>query len=232
VLDHFSLEDLAADAAALLDHLAMERAVVVGTSAGGPIALQFALLWPERVVGLALPNTGAGLMCEPPAGYTKPYPEGVRRRLARVRSFLQQVEGARAMGDRAWFESRKEMVRNPPPPPGSVDPPEEQAARVRMALAEIDDETLFRTYTGMLRNYEAYAGKDFTSRLGEIRMPAFIVHGTADMAVPIEYSEALREGIPHADYHTIEGAGHGILASGEAQRLLRDWVLRLAAAQH
>ena len=55
-----------------MDHIKVERAVIVGTSAGGPIALEFALSWPERVIGLALPNTGPGLMCGPPAGYAEP----------------------------------------------------------------------------------------------------------------------------------------------------------------
>lgn len=227
VLDAFSLEDIAGDAAGLLDHFEVERAVVVGSSAGGPIALQFALLWPERVIGLALPNTGPGLMCEPPLGHSEPYSEGVTRRLARVRSFLEQAEGAREMGDRAYFESRKEILRNPPLPPGSATPPPERAARVREALAAVDDDTLFTYYIGMLRNYEACAGRDFTSRLAELSMPTFIVHGTADLAVPIEYAEVLKAGIAHADYHAIEGAGHGIMGNAEAQKLLREWILKL-----
>jgi pimeloyl-ACP methyl ester carboxylesterase len=226
VLEPFTLEDIAADAAALLDHFDVERAVVVGSSAGGPIALQFALLWPERVIGLALPNTGPGLMCEPPAGYGEPYSAGVMRRLARVRSFLEQVEGARKMGDRAYFESRKEVLRNPPVPPGSAAPAPERA-RAREALAAIDDETLFRRYIGMLRNYAAYAERDFTARLGELTMPTFIVHGTDDLAVPIEYAETLKVGIGHAEYHVIQGAGHGIMRNPEAQRLLRDWIIKL-----
>lgn len=53
----FSLEDCAEDAAALLRHLGIERAVVVGYSMGGPIA---ALLWkhhPDLVSGLVLEAT-------------------------------------------------------------------------------------------------------------------------------------------------------------------------------
>jgi 3-oxoadipate enol-lactonase len=53
----FSLEDCADDAAALLRHLGVERALVVGYSMGGPVAM---LVWhrhPELVAGLVLEAT-------------------------------------------------------------------------------------------------------------------------------------------------------------------------------
>jgi pimeloyl-ACP methyl ester carboxylesterase len=59
--DDFSYWDSAEDLRALLDHLEIERAVVGGMSQGGFSALRFALRYPERVVGLVLLNTQAGL---------------------------------------------------------------------------------------------------------------------------------------------------------------------------
>src|SRR5215471_983971 len=38
--DHYTIDDLAADALALLDHVGATSTIVVGSSAGGPIALQ------------------------------------------------------------------------------------------------------------------------------------------------------------------------------------------------
>jgi pimeloyl-ACP methyl ester carboxylesterase len=57
----FDYWDLAEDLAALLDHLGVRRAVVGGMSAGGFISLRFALRHPERVLGLVLIDTQAGL---------------------------------------------------------------------------------------------------------------------------------------------------------------------------
>ena len=56
-LDPFRLADCAGDAAALLAHLGVERAVAVGYSMGGPIASLLARDHPERVSGLVLSAT-------------------------------------------------------------------------------------------------------------------------------------------------------------------------------
>ena len=50
----YTMEDIAADIAALLDHLEIQRAAIVGHSMGGYVALAFARLFPERVSGLGL----------------------------------------------------------------------------------------------------------------------------------------------------------------------------------
>ena len=49
-----SVADVAADTAAVLDHLGADRAYVVGHSGGGPHALACAALLPDRVIGTAL----------------------------------------------------------------------------------------------------------------------------------------------------------------------------------
>ena len=54
-----TIERLARDLWALLDHLGIERAVVCGCSLGGVIALWLAVNRPERLTGVVLANTGA-----------------------------------------------------------------------------------------------------------------------------------------------------------------------------
>lgn len=53
----YTMEDFALDVAALLDHLDIQKAAVVGHSMGGYAALAFARLYPERVSGLGLVST-------------------------------------------------------------------------------------------------------------------------------------------------------------------------------
>lgn len=50
----YSMEDIASDIAALLDHLEIQKTAIVGHSMGGYVALAFARLYPERVSGLGL----------------------------------------------------------------------------------------------------------------------------------------------------------------------------------
>jgi 3-oxoadipate enol-lactonase len=50
----FSIDASTRDLAALLDHLAVNRAVLVGQSFGGLVAQKFSRRWPERVSGLVL----------------------------------------------------------------------------------------------------------------------------------------------------------------------------------
>ncbi|MBN1811090.1 MAG: alpha/beta hydrolase [Anaerolineae bacterium] len=60
-----AIEDYAADVVAFLDAVGIERAVVVGHSMGGAIALTMALDSPERVAGIVLIATGARLRVAP-----------------------------------------------------------------------------------------------------------------------------------------------------------------------
>ncbi|PUA82801.1 alpha/beta fold hydrolase [Nocardioides currus] len=56
----YSLWDSARDQLALMDHLDIDRAVLVGMSQGGLLSLRTALLAPERVLGLVMLSSQAG----------------------------------------------------------------------------------------------------------------------------------------------------------------------------
>jgi 3-oxoadipate enol-lactonase len=54
-----TMDEMARDVAALLDHLDVEQAVVCGLSMGGYVAFEFMQLFPTRVRGLVLAGTRA-----------------------------------------------------------------------------------------------------------------------------------------------------------------------------
>ncbi len=65
----FSLEEMARDAAGLLDRLGIRRCVLGGHSMGGMVAQRFALLFPERVERLILSGTSAKTVAGPRMGF-------------------------------------------------------------------------------------------------------------------------------------------------------------------
>ncbi|MEE8541400.1 MAG: alpha/beta hydrolase [Desulfobacterales bacterium] len=53
----YTTQDMAHDVLGLLDHMEIDRAHLLGTSMGGMIAQQIALLAPERIMSLILAST-------------------------------------------------------------------------------------------------------------------------------------------------------------------------------
>jgi pimeloyl-ACP methyl ester carboxylesterase len=221
ILEPYTLEDLAADARALLDRLGIERAIVIGDSMGGMVAQQYALSFPETVIALALVETGVDLMDDTVWG----------------KQMRDEVAWAERDGAAAVFEARRDRLRNPPAPPATQEFPQELAERVRAqqsayadAVAQISDDELLTYFAGALRNEAAFIGYDFENDLGAFSMPVCVIHGNADRVVPLDLGQELRDWIPGAEFHEIEGGTHGILAFAAAAEALRDWVLRMATA--
>src|SRR5687767_11535589 len=63
-VDTPTMDDYASDIAGLLDQLGIQKAVIVGHSMGGYVALAFAKLYPDRVSGLAL--ISSQVIADPP----------------------------------------------------------------------------------------------------------------------------------------------------------------------
>jgi pimeloyl-ACP methyl ester carboxylesterase len=49
---------------------------------------------------------------------------------------------------------------------------------------------------------------DVTSKLGHIKVPALVVHGDLDMAIPLDRARLLAQGLPRAELAVIAGGGH------------------------
>ena len=76
----------------------------------------------------------------------------------------------------------------------------------------------------------ATQGFDFVGRLGELTMPALVVHGDADEVIEIAAVDAFRQGLPHAQVAIFEGAGHLLLVEAP-KRLYETVVAFLKAAR-
>ncbi len=55
---------------------------------------------------------------------------------------------------------------------------------------------------------ECMEGIDIESRLGQLPMPALVIHGSRDAITPLSSSQILAARLPHATLAVIDGAGH------------------------
>ena len=88
----YTLEDMADDAAALLDHLGIDRAHIVGGSMGGMIAQIFAARFPERTKTLGVIFSSNNQAMLPPPG-----PEQLRALLQRPADSTREAIVANAV---------------------------------------------------------------------------------------------------------------------------------------
>jgi len=179
----YTTEALAADLRAVLDAAGVESAHVVGASMGGMIAQQFALAG-DRVTSLTLLCTTHG---GPDA---VPTPEETQARMYDVPGGLDEREHRRykmrpAMSEDFWAENDHVIER-------IID------WRIESDASE----------QAIAWQSAAVADFDASDRLGEIHVPALVLHGSADRVVPVENGRLLAEGLPNAEYHELDGAPH------------------------
>jgi pimeloyl-ACP methyl ester carboxylesterase len=215
----YRLEDLASDAAGLLDHLGIDRAIVVGDSLGGMVAQRFALRRPERTIGL--------LLCETA-------PRMIRRRLI----VAAAIAASRFLPPRLFYRLFKRRVLNPPryAPVGpaareSQASRDERWASYLKQLRAMPEADLYRYSVGLFRTYAACFGRDFSPELGRLSaLPVHIFHGTSDTVVPFSGGEWLHRCIPNSHLHALEGLGHGLFYYDAARVRVREVVEQVAAA--
>ncbi len=225
----YSLDDLAADLRVLLLTLGISRSVVIGSSAGGPVAITYALAYPEAVTALVLPNTSARLWRHPERDRPA---EGVRRRSA-----LLQQKGPEAAYGLIEEERKNNAAVNISPRGRGPVPPEmaeelaDRERRTQELVAALPRSARMQYDLGELLNQAAYLDSDLRPRLGELRMSAMVLHGDADTQVPYELGRELAGGIPGAEFVTVPGAGHGVMQWDTAIQSIRSFCDRVVLAK-
>ncbi|MGE0641155.1 MAG: alpha/beta fold hydrolase [Thermoanaerobaculia bacterium] len=184
-----TVERMAADTLALLDHLGWESAHVVGHSLGGQIALELALTAPARVRSLSL-------LCTFARGR-----DAMALDLGRVWTGLRTFVGTRGMRRRAFLNLV--MPRTELRHVDRDDLAEELGELFGHDLA--DHPPIEMKQLGALRRYDA------SSRLAELEgIPTLVVSGHEDRIASPASGLALSAGIPGSLYVEIPQAGHGL----------------------
>ena len=207
--DGYDMANCAKDLRELLAHLGIGKAHILGSSAGGPIAMQFALDYPQLTDTLILINT---------MSYSEEAQQEIRRQeLRRLKERIAAVGRSGAV-EQALSDRFPQMA---------ADDPERFARIAAENLARID---------GIAATQQAYLdiGDSLESRLSELKMATLVVHGDADSRIPVECGRSLASGIAGAELHEIPGAEHGLMtneAAGETQRIVLDFLRRSSASR-
>jgi len=173
----YPTRQMADDAAALLAHLDVERAHVVGSSMGGMIAQELALAYLALVGHLVLYGTFA----RPRRAVMDPW-------LTFVARWAERLDPAAvALGWLPWLYT----------PAFLVDPD-----RVEAALAWQNPYSA--PAHGIAGQADAARTHDTLDRLPRIAAPTLVLVGDEDMFTPLYYSQELAKGISGARLHVLE----------------------------
>jgi 3-oxoadipate enol-lactonase len=177
----FSVDDLCDDAIALLDHLGVITAAVVGCSMGGYVALSIAARHPARLSALLLCDTRADADGE--------------TALANRQAAIDEI---RAHGPDAYLEGVAVRL---------CGRSASEAVRAEVQAAALASSTDFRRALPV--TLEALRGRaDRMALLSSLRLPALVVVGEEDTVAPPEHARQMQRAIPGAELATIPGSGH------------------------
>ena len=181
---HYTLEQMADDAIAVLDHLGIDRAHVVGASMGGAISQIIGLQHPDRVLSLTLACT---------ACRNHPW----RRELLAGWATAATERGVGAMAAEAarWVIGPRSFRRLLP------------------AFGWLGPLAMGRTAHAFVSQVRAILEVDesVADRLSEVTAPTLVLVGNQDILTPRGDSEEIADRLPNSELVVISGAAHGFM---------------------
>jgi pimeloyl-ACP methyl ester carboxylesterase len=184
----YTMQAVAGDALAVLDHLEWDHAHVVGVSMGGMIAQELALRHRARVRSLSLIATHAG-------GWKALLPTRRGLKLFLRANAASGPERIDVLSKLLYTETFRLS-------------PEIEQLHAEM-LANIAAPAAAR---GRIAQFAAVARHQTASRLGELGdLPTIIIRPGQDVLIRPSESDRLKRLLPHAELHSFANAGHGLI---------------------
>jgi pimeloyl-ACP methyl ester carboxylesterase len=185
----YTLSDIAADAAGLLDALGIDSAHILGASMGGMIAQLVALEHRSKVRSMTILFSTPG------------DPDLPRSTREAQEALLALPSG----DDRASVIEHVLVSRTAYGSKGIA----QNADRVAQHIGQCYDRMYYPE--GALRHWSAIlAERPRGERLRKLDLPALVLHGLDDTLIPPAHGRRIAECIPGAVYHEIAGWGHDI----------------------
>jgi pimeloyl-ACP methyl ester carboxylesterase len=173
--------------AALLRALRLERVHLLGTAAGGGVALRFALSYPERVLSVVVANSLMGPMSDPSyrAVLGRLLPPTFSALPLELRELGPSYRVASPDGVQRWLA----LSARSEPPAATELPPLPAAPPAAEPPARPEVELSFAALRG-------------------VRVPALLLTGDADLYSPPALLELFRPHLPGAQFAVVRDSGH------------------------
>lgn len=186
----YLLDDMAADAASLIQALGADKADVLGASMGGMIVQLMALNHPERVRTLIPVMTTSGAPGLPPAD----------AEAQAALTAVPEMRTAEAIADLA-VQSRKAIGSH-----ADVRNRDDQTRRQSIADFERSDRPM-----GVARQYAAILAQPrWHERLSSVAHPTLVLHGAMDPLIKADCGRDVAERIPGAELEIVDKWGHDL----------------------
>lgn len=171
----------------MLNHFGIQKAILVGNSAGGTLAIQTALKYPKRVEALILVD---------PAVYSG---EGSPAWLR----FIQKTPQMQRLGPLLVRSIKKwgvDMLKQAWHDPSRITP-EDLTAYQKPLMLDNWDKALWNLTIAGSKN-------DLAGRLKELNLPILVITGDDDRIIPTTQSIRLAGELPNASLSVIKDTGH------------------------
>jgi len=205
----YTINQMANDVVALLDHLNIPSAHLCGHSMGGRIALELAVNFPGRVKSLIMAASGSGQVPRPGPDCVPGLPHWLVLRL--VEKGFEKALREEYCDSSAFFtdDYRKKN-------PDTIEAFFQQVWPTHAKLSEYIHLIIAR------HNWEA------THRLGDLKVATLILIGDNDSARSnhLAQAESLKSRIAGAELQLLTGQSHGFFwqAPEETNKTIADWV--------
>lgn len=196
----------------LLDFLQLDRVFIMGNSAGGSSAIQFAITYPEKCIGLILVSSVV-------PGNTDALPP---------KPFMNAVFGSdflywctvKSFGTRMIKGFVPESILK------TLSPAEKKNLMDMVFLSGLPISQ--RTKGVLFDTYISNPSIDEDIPYERLASPTLIIHAIDDPAPPIEGARMISKKIPHCELVAFESGGHLILGhADEIKRTINSFILRL-----
>ena len=179
----YSVETMATDVLAVMDHLNLPKVDCLGHSMGGMISQQLAIQSPGRIRKLILIGTSHG------------GPNQAPMKVESAQAFQVDPKASK-------FEKASKVLTANFSPEWIANNPEDYKEIVTGSLKQR------RSGRGIFHQMSAVMSVNHEEKLPQLNMPTLVIHGTKDLLLDYKNGQMLAEKIPDAQLVTLENIGH------------------------